>query len=148
MLSPGQDEAQRALFAQYDLELAPRGMGLVDAFAHVGGAEISDVVLGKESLVAAEPILQNKRGPVVFPRGTGFITGENPFLLDIVRAPETSFIALGDKPVDTKVGAEVKFAGRDVTLVAAMQNRENVRIGFAASPELFGNTWWGGKLDG
>lgn len=147
ILSPSQDDAQRALIAQYDLELAPKGYGLIDAFAHVGGAEVSDVVLGKGSVVASSPIV-GEVGPVVFPRGTGFITGENPFLLDIVHAPGTAYLAKDGKPVETKAGAEVKFAGRDLSVVAAMQNRANVRIGFVGSPEMLANTWWGAKLDG
>lgn len=126
---------------------------LYDAFSHVGGGSEADVVLPADSLIAPTPILGNldsKAGPVVFGRGTGFSTGLNPFLVDIASAPDSAY--LGDKEAQplskVKPGFVVQQAGRSVSVAAAMQTRENVRIGFVGSTELFNDKWWGKKLDG
>lgn len=151
VMSPAMDDGHAALMREYDIE--PTTGTLYDAFSYVGGGNEKDVVLGSSSLVAPEPILSKKTkaaGRVVYPSGTGFITGENPFLIDIVSAPSDSYIGnKAGEPVSTaKPGHQVKLAGSAVTLVAAMQNRANVRIGFVGSPDLLADKWWAKKLDG
>ncbi|KAL1411902.1 oligosaccharyl transferase glycoprotein complex, beta subunit [Vanrija albida] len=151
ILSPGLSEIQRDTLREYDIEPAPRGLELVDAFSHVAGSEVDTVVLEAGSLVAPGPILGSSKnaGPLVYAKGTGFRTGLNPFLVDIARAPETAYVADKDgKPVETKAGLPVKLAGSKVSLVAAIQNRNNVRVGFVGSPDLLSDAWWGKKLDG
>lgn len=145
---------QAATLREYDIEPVPAGSEVLDAFSHVGGGSDADLVCARDSLVAPVPVFSQQTlkqsGPLVVPHATGFKTGANPFLLDIVSAPSTSYV--GDKDgkaaVETKPGAEIQLAGSKVSLVAAMQNRENVRIGFVASPELLSDKWWGKKLDG
>jgi oligosaccharyltransferase complex subunit beta len=147
VLSPSLSAAQSALLREYDIE--PSHGTLYDAFSHVGGGDESDVVLPASSLVAPEAIVGSKQS-VVYGKGTGFTTGQNPFLVDIVAAPTTAY--LGDKDAKSlaaaKPGHVVRLAGDKVALVAALQTRENVRIGFVGSVEMFNDKWWGKKLDG
>ncbi|WOO80500.1 Dolichyl-diphosphooligosaccharide--protein glycosyltransferase subunit [Vanrija pseudolonga] len=151
ILSPSLSELQRDTLREYDIEAAPRGLELVDAFSHVAGSEIDTVVLDSSALVGPSPILGESKtaGPVVYAKGTGFRTGLNPFLVDIATAPSTSYIADEEgKPVEVKAGRENQLAGSKVSVVGAMQNRNNVRVGFVGSPDLLSDAWWGKKLDG
>lgn len=124
---------------------------LYDAFSHVGGGDETDVVLPSSSFKAAPaPVLPNVKNAVVYGKGTGFLTGQNPFLVDVATAPDTSY--LGDKDAkplaSAKPGHTVRLAGDKVALVAAMQTRENTRIGFIGSVEIFNDQWWRKELDG
>lgn len=149
VLSPDVSEAQRSLLKQYDVEAAPAGYQVLDAFSHVGGHENCCVVLPSSAHGAPNPILSAASGPVVYPHGTGFVTGSNPLLVDILRAPETAYV--GDKEgnaVAVKPGHLVKFAGDGMSVVAALQTRANSRIGFVGSPLMLSDKWWGKELDG
>lgn len=142
-------EVQRNLLRQYDVETAPAGYQLLDAFSHVGGHDSCCVVLPSSSHVIEYPVLGEADGPVVYPHGTGFVTGNNPLLVDVLRAPETAYV--GDKEgnaVETRPGHLVKFAGSRMSLVAALQTRANSRIGFVGSSLMLSDKWWGKKLDG
>lgn len=138
------DELYRSTLREYDVEPSPAGAELLDAFSHVGGGALSDVVLPSDAVVAPKPVVPAALGPVVFPHGTTLALGANPFLLPIIDAPATAYLG--------KAGSGKQLGGSAPrspgAAVAAMQNRQNVRIGFAGSKEMLSNEWWGKKLDG
>lgn len=144
VLSPDMDDLYRSTLREYDVEPSPVGSELLDAFSHVGGGSLSDVVLAPETVVAPKPVMPAAPGPIVFPHGSTVQLGSNPYLLPLVDAPATSY--LGKK----ESGKQIASSGPHSpgAAVAAMQNRENVRIGFAGSKEMLSNEWWGKKLDG
>lgn len=137
------DELLRATLREYDVEPSPAGSELLDAFSHVGGGSLSDVVLPTDSVVAPKPVVPGAIGPVVFPHGITVQLGENPYLLPVIDAPATSYLG---KSNGKQIGGTAPHSPG--AAVAAMQNRQNVRIGFAGSKEMLSNEWWGKKLDG
>lgn len=137
------DDLLRSTLREYDVEPSPAGSELLDAFSHVGGGSLSDVVIPSDSVVAPKPVVPGSIGPVVFPHGVTVQLGENPFLLPLIDAPATSY--LGKSNGKQVGGTAPRSPG---AAVAAMQNRQNVRIGFAGSKEMLSNEWWGKKLDG
>ena len=110
-----------------------------------------------KSLVENGPILsplsgrENYRGPIVYPSGAAHVTGENAFLVDILRGGRTGYtgkdsaLDADEAEVEATVGKANKqavSAGKELSLISAMQTRDNVRIGFVGSGEMFSNKWW------
>lgn len=144
MLSPDTDELYRSTLREYDIEPSPAGAELLDAFSHVGGSSVADVVLPPESVVAPKTIVPKAFGPVVFPHGATVQIGTNPYLISVIDAPTTSYLGKGEAGKQIG-GGDVRTVG---SAVAAMQNGQNVRIGFVGSKEMLSNQWWAKKLDG
>lgn len=154
ILSPNLDDKQAATLREYDIEPTTSGSLVWDSFSHVAGGADSELVCPKTSLIAPVPVLsaatRSSAGPLVLGATGGFVTGENPFLIDVVSAPTGAYVGDAEGKVvgSPKAGAQVVLAGSKVSVVAAMQNRENVRIGFVGGPEMLADKWWGKKLDG
>jgi oligosaccharyltransferase complex subunit beta len=129
----------------------------MDGFHHVYETSPAVAFVEQKSLVESGPILsplsgrENYRGSVVYPSGAAHVTGENAFLIDILRGGRTGYIGKDDAldadeaEVEATVGKANKqavSAGKELSLVSAMQTRDNVRIGFVGSGEMFSDKWW------
>lgn len=73
-------------------------------------------------------------------------------MIDILRGDRTGYTGK-DVVLDTdeaeveavvgKLSKEAVLAGTQVSLISAMQTRDNVRIGFVGSGQMFSDKYWG-----
>lgn len=153
LLSPNISEINRDTFREYDLEFADRDQQLLDAFAHT--PEGPGVVLLNPAghirphpAIISRPVLTG--GPILYPRGTVHTLGQNPLLVDVLHGPKGAYVAentvldADEAEVEAQVGAKKKeiVAGRRAGLVSALQTRDNVRVGWVGSAEMFSDKYW------
>jgi len=98
---------------------------------------------GKHTLIAAdpanlidsEPIVGDKKalGPILY-EGTGLmVDNENPLVLEILTASSTAYSHNPDEPITEYPHA----TGKGTVLVAGLQARNNARVVFAGSIDMF-----------
>ncbi|ORY22691.1 dolichyl-diphosphooligosaccharide--protein glycosyltransferase 48 kda subunit precursor [Naematelia encephala] len=157
LLSPNISEINRDTFREYDLEFVERDSMLLDAFSHPTSATPATVLLPAASCAVSNgPLLSSKTlsgGPIVYPSGTVHSTGPNPYLIEVLHAPSTSYVGENrvldadevevEASLTGKAAKEAVLTGKRASLVTAMQTRDNVRIGFVGSGDVFKDEWWG-----
>lgn len=92
---------------------------------------------------------------IVYPSGTVHSTGQNPYLIDVLHGSKTGYVG-SDKVLDadeaeveaalTKSSKGPVLAGKKAALVSAMQTRDNVRLGFVGSGEMFSDKYWNAEI--
>ncbi|KAL7420102.1 oligosaccharyl transferase glycoprotein complex, beta subunit [Cryptotrichosporon argae] len=146
LLSPALSELQRDTFREYDLEFLARDSYLVDAFASAPESQATLVV--PPAALGSGPVISDatrtSTGPLVVPSAIGHVAGLNPYLIDIVKAPKTAFVHDDE---DDEGGRTDVVAGSRVGIVSAMQNRENVRIGWVGSAGIASDEHWGANVE-
>lgn len=84
---------------------------------------------------------------IVFPRGVGQVLGnDSPLLVPILRAPRTAY-SFSPK-ADEDVADDTFEAGRQLSLVTAMQARNSARFTVLGSAELLEDAWFDAKVQG
>ena len=161
LLSSDITEFNREALREYDVEFTAPGVAYLDGFNHVYDTSPAVAFVNQKSLVENGPILsplsgrENYRGPIMYPSGAAHVTGENAFLVDVLQGSRTSYtgkdgaLDADEADVEAAVGKANKqavLAGKDAKLVSAMQTRDNVRIGFVGSGEMFSDKWWNGEV--
>lgn len=120
-----------------------------------------DLDSGKHTLIAtdaanlidSEPIIGDKKslGPILY-EGTGLMVDhENPLVLEILTASSTAYSHNPDEPITEYPHA----TGKGTVLVAGLQARNNARVVFAGSIDMFSDklfmarvsSWSGKKSD-
>ena len=158
LLSPNISEINRDTFREYDLEFAERDSLYLDAFSHSPSTSLSAPLLSPQScLVDNGAVLSQTTltgGPIVYPEGTAFQLGMNPYLVEVAHGSKTGYI--GENRVLDADEMEVESTlnqkgsalqtGKKVGLVAAMQTRDNARIGFVGSGGMFSDQWWDAEV--
>ncbi|WWC66748.1 uncharacterized protein I206_100653 [Kwoniella pini CBS 10737] len=161
-LSPDLTENNKEFFREYDLEFIDSSNILIDSFNYPINSSPSDVLLSPtSSLLRNGEIISpstSSGGPIVYPSGTVFTTGENPYLIDILHASKTSYIGQNkllssdENEVEKSVSGNSKNAkepilnGKKASLVSALQTRDNVRVGFIGSGEMIKDIWWNKEI--
>ena len=154
LLSPSLSELTRETLREYDLEFAEPQSVLLDAFSHPPETSEATVLLPPTSCLAPSPILSTSTlsgGPIVYPSGTVHTAGLNPYLIEVLHAPKTSYVGeerlldADEAAVEEAVGGkkQVVQSGKKASLVSAMQTRENVRIAFVGSGQMLSDEYWG-----
>ena len=152
VLSPSLSELSRDTLREYDLEPSERDSLLIDAFSPLN----TTTTLLYPGLCATRngPLLSDSTltgGPIVYPHGTAWTLGLNPYLMDVLHAPRTAYVGeermmdADEIEVEAQTGGRV-IAGQTAGLVSAFQTRENVRIGFVGSLEMIRDQWWGSNV--
>ncbi|WWC85977.1 uncharacterized protein L201_000848 [Kwoniella dendrophila CBS 6074] len=173
-ISPELTESSKELLREYDLEFIDAGSSssdiLIDSFNHPLESSSSTVALSVTSSLVQDnvgEILSPSTltgGPIIYPNGIVYQTGENPYLIDILHASKTSYIGQ-DKLLssdENQVEQAVSYKnnhkgssssskdaivnGKKAILVSALQTRDNVRIGFVGSTEMLKDTWWNKEI--
>merc|ERR1711983_724724 len=109
---------------------------------------------GKHTLIAADPanlidaekITGNKKslGPILY-EGTGLMVDqENPLVLEILTASSTAYSHNPDEPVIEYPHA----TGKGTVLVAGLQARNNARVVFVGSIDLFSDKFFSAAVNG
>merc|ERR1711935_1231087 len=107
---------------------------------------------GKHTLIAAdpanlidsEPIVGDKKalGPILY-EGTGLmVDNENPLVLEILTASSTAYSHNPDEPITEYPHA----TGKGTVLVAGLQARNNARVVFAGSIDMFSDKLFGAQV--
>ena len=115
---------------------------------------------GKHTLIAADPanlidsapIVGDKKVSPILYEGTGLMVDQdNPLVLEILRASSTAYSHNPDEPITEYPHA----TGKSTVLVAGLQARNNARVVFAGSLDMFSDkfftsavsSWSGKKAD-
>ena len=160
ILSPNISELNRNTMREYDVEFVERDSLLLDAFSHPATSSPSTVLLPPTTCLAPNPAILSPStltgGPIVYPSGTVHTVGMNPYLIEVLHAPNTAYVG-EDRGLDVdeaevegtiggKGGKEALLSGKRASLVSAMQTRANVRVGFVGSGAMLSDKYWGVKV--
>ena len=157
VLSPNISELNRDTMREFDLEVAERDYTYLDAFHHAAAGIATPLLQPSSCLVENGAILSKTElssGHIVYPSGTSFTLGQNPYLVEVAHGSKTGYV--GENRVMDPDEAEVEAGlgkkdtalsvGAKAGLVAAMQTRDNVRIGFVGSAGMLSDEWWGAEV--
>ncbi|WVN89343.1 uncharacterized protein L203_104566 [Cryptococcus depauperatus CBS 7841] len=156
LLSSQLGETQRQHFREYDLEFTSSDQALIDAFSYVKGESPATVLLlPAQCAVRSGAVLSDTTltgGPIVFPSGTVHSAGLNPYLIDVLYAPNTAYVEQGkllsadeaevEKAIGEKKNLDTVLTGKKASLVSAFQTRDNARAGFVGSGDVFSDKYW------
>lgn len=141
-------DAVRELAVEHGFEFDEPGTSVIDHHNYDQTLDAGDhttIVVGKDQLISAELIVGNaaKLSPVLF-KGVGLVSGKaNNLALNIMKASGTAF------SFDPKSARAVNpsIAGVRTLLVGGLQSRNNARIVFSGSADLFSNTFFTAKTN-
>ncbi|CAP23384.1 Protein CBR-OSTB-1 [Caenorhabditis briggsae] len=141
-------DALRELAVEHGFEFDEAGTSVIDHHNYDQSLDPGDhttVVVGKDQLISAELIVGNsaKLGPVIF-KGIGLVAGKtNNLALSIVKASGTAY---SFDPKATRV-VNPSIAGSRTLLVGGLQSRNNARIVFSGSTDLFSNAFFSAQTN-
>lgn len=141
-------DALREIAAEHGFEFEEAGTSVIDHHNYdqtLDSGDHTTLVVGKDQLISAELIVGNsaKLHPVLF-KGIGLVAGKtNNLALSIVRASGTAY-SYDPKAVRA---TNPSIAGSRTLLVGGLQSRNNARIVFTGSSELFSNTFFSAKTN-
>jgi oligosaccharyltransferase complex subunit beta len=132
-------EAIREIASECNIEFEAKGTSVID---HLN-FDTSDVD-GAHTLIVADkildaPVIFSKpvNAPVLF-KGIGQdIQEDSPLLFSLLTASSTAYSHSVNKPIN-----EISIAGRKISLVSALQARNNARVTFSGSLELFSDAFF------
>ncbi|SDA02491.1 BZ3501_MvSof-1269-A2-R1_Chr12-3g03635 [Microbotryum saponariae] len=142
-LSPHVSEFWRDFAREFDLEFDDRGTRVIDHFSY-------DVSLDDDSShsVIVVPLSgsrspfvapETSAGPPVLYRGIGHAVGRRPLATNILYAPVTSYS--GDPSRVGNLADDLHLAGTSTGLVTAFQAKNNARITFVGSTDVFSDVF-------
>ena len=142
MLSPDLSEYWRDFAREFDVEFDDRGNRVIDHFTY--DTELDDgthsaLVLPLAGAPAPFITLATQAGPPLLYRGVGHEVGRQPLLSNILHARATAY-SFDSKP-DELLTEDAFIAGSAVGLVSAMQARNNARVTFVGSLDLFSDAF-------
>jgi len=130
----------REIATECNIEFDEEGTSVIDHFNY----DVSD---SEHTLIVAEPVsdapavLSINKAPVLF-RGVGQdIEEDSELLFPLLTGYATTYSHSPSKPVK-----ELHVAGKKTTLVTALQARNNARVIFSGSLELFGDAFINSKV--
>ncbi|KAJ3321511.1 hypothetical protein HDU76_014080 [Blyttiomyces sp. JEL0837] len=132
----------RDLAIEYSVDFDEKGNAVQDAFHTLDGSE-DPTLITSTKFVGGDVILPNsvfyadKKGPVpVVFRGVGHrVTGKNALMTPVLVGHSTAYSYLTGKR--SKALPNTALVGSQVALVSALQARNNARIVFSGSVDLF-----------
>ncbi|SGZ05020.1 BQ5605_C032g11104 [Microbotryum silenes-dioicae] len=148
-LSPHVSEFWRDFAREFDLEFDDRGTRVIDHFSY-------DVSLDDDSshsvivvpLSGCRPPFvasETGAGPPVLYRGIGHAVGRRPLATNILYAPVTSYS--GDPSRVGNLVDDVHLAGTSTGLVTAFQAKNNARITFVGSTDVFSDVFQSASIE-
>ncbi|CAG8755114.1 1925_t:CDS:2, partial [Acaulospora morrowiae] len=139
--TPGISETISNFAREFDIEFDEKETAVIDHFNY----NISDE--GKHTLLIAKGITKNPailskeviEGPPVLFRGIGHKVGTVPLLTRILWASNTSY---SYETKDDSVDQEPFIVGNEIGLISALQARNNARVTFVGSLDLFSDSFF------
>lgn len=136
VLSPGVSDFWRDFGREFDVELDDRAHHVIDHFNYdqrLDDGTHTTLVIPLSGVPSPFLSLSTTTGPPILYRGIGHAAGRQPLLSSILHALPTSYsYDLGDAPSE-----EPYLAGSATSLVSSLQARNNARITFVGSLDLF-----------
>ncbi|GAA5973520.1 hypothetical protein JCM11641_007096 [Rhodosporidiobolus odoratus] len=136
VVPPNAAELWRDFAREFEVDFDDRGQVVVDYFSS-SSSDGSLLSLPASSLPSDTSYISPSTlsGPPILYRGAAHLAGRNPLLTNLLHAGSGAF------STDAEAGAsppeEVRIAGSKAGLVSAFQARNNARVVFAGSAELF-----------
>lgn len=136
-------EAIRDFAYEFSADFDPAGTAVADHFL---GEEDDPARIAASRFVGNDVVVTKdvKHGPPVLFRGVGHrLTGKNPLVQPLlIGAPTTySYDTTDDEPIDGS-----PLAGSTLVLVSALQARNNARVVFSGSVEMFSDRFVDAKV--
>lgn len=129
----------RDIASECNIEFEEAGTSVIDHLNFdVSDAEGYHTLIASSNLVNA-PVIFAKPvdAPVLF-RGIGQdMEEDSPLLFSLLSASSSAYSNLADKPI-----SELSLAGKKISLVSALQARNNARVTISGSLELFSNNFF------
>ncbi|KAI8500462.1 PREDICTED: dolichyl-diphosphooligosaccharide--protein glycosyltransferase 48 kDa subunit-like [Branchiostoma belcheri] len=120
------DEEKTAVIDHLNYDLADEGQHTL-------------IVADPENLIDVKNIVGTKRDAPILFRGVGMVADtDNPLVLDVLTGSSTSYSFYPDE----KVSEYPHAVGKNTLLVAALQARNNARVVFTGSLELFSDQFF------
>ncbi|OWA54463.1 Dolichyl-diphosphooligosaccharide--protein glycosyltransferase 48 kDa subunit [Hypsibius exemplaris] len=151
LIAAGQNlgEAVRELTAEFGFELDEDLTRVVDHFnydsklddgSHTALAADASLLLKAPTIVGAS----SSKNPLLF-RGVALLPDkENPLILDVLRAPSTSYSYSPTRPISLFPAG----VGRNIALIGALQARNNARVVVSGSLDFFSNAYFDAAVNG
>lgn len=138
VLSPELSEFWRDFAREFDVDFDDRGHRVIDHFNYASTQDDgSHTTLVVPLADAPSPFVsaRTRAGPPVLYRGTTHIAGRLPLLSNLLHAPSTAF---SYDPTDPEAPLEdLYLSGSAAGLVSAFQAKNNARVAFVGSLDLF-----------
>ncbi|KAK4701161.1 oligosaccharyltransferase complex subunit beta, partial [Phenoliferia sp. Uapishka_3] len=149
VLSSSLSESHRDFAREFDLEFDDRGSNVIDHFSYdklldVDGSH-STIVVPLDSTPSPFISTETAGGAPILYRGVGHQVGKQPLLSNILSARETSYSA--DTNPKEPLVEDPFVSGTSVGLVSAMQAKNNARVTFVGSMELFSDEFINAKIE-
>ncbi|GAA5932126.1 hypothetical protein JCM10213_006762 [Rhodosporidiobolus nylandii] len=138
---PDAAELWRDFAREFEVDFDDRGQVVVDYFSPPSPSSApSDGTLFSVLLSSApSPFVDDeaRAAPPVLYRGAGHLASRHPQLTPVLRAGSGAFSTDGGEGAAPPAPEEVRLAGSNVGLVSAFQARNNARVVFSGSADLF-----------
>jgi len=137
----------REIASECGFEADEEGSSVIDHLnfdVNLDGGKHTLIAADPENLIDSEKITGNKKdlGPILY-EGTGLMVDhENPLVLEILTGSSTSYSHNPDEPISEYPHA----TGKGTVLVAALQARNNARVIFAGSIDMFSDKFFGASV--
>ncbi|GAA5905555.1 hypothetical protein JCM6882_004785 [Rhodosporidiobolus microsporus] len=147
VLSPNSAEVWRDFAREFEVDPDEKGQVVVDRFNAVSstgderGTTFS-VPVSSSPAAWLSPSTRSSAAPLLY-RGGAHLAGRNPLLQPALFAASSAFSADADSDAPPE---EVRIAGSSAALVSTFQARNNARVGFVGSAEIFSDGFL--SLDG
>ncbi|GAA5827688.1 hypothetical protein JCM11251_001787 [Rhodosporidiobolus azoricus] len=140
ILSPSSAEVWRDFAREFEVDQDDKGNVVIDHFHSLSSSPDGTTISVPLSSSPAPWLSSSTRqGPPVLYRGSAHLAGRNPLLQPALYAASTAF---GADPEATGPPEDVKVAGSSAALVSTFQARNNARVGFVGSAEVFSDAFF------
>jgi len=133
-------DAIRDLAAEFGVEIDDPGSYVIDHshYSTLDNGKHITLAVGPENLIDAKPIVGSKSiGPILYEGSNLLLDPENPLVLEILNGHSTCYSYDPEKPVTEQPHA----VGKNVVLIAGLQARNNARVVFSGSLDLFSDVF-------
>ncbi|CEQ41782.1 SPOSA6832_03546, partial [Sporobolomyces salmonicolor] len=137
-LPPSASESWRDFGREFEVDTDDRGSQIIDHFSYdVAFDDGSHSTIVIPLAAAPDPFVSaaTRAGPPILYRGAAHAIGRLPLLTPILHALSTSYSSDPDSAVE-----DVRLAGTAACLVTAFQARNNARVTFVGSTDIFTDT--------
>jgi len=137
----------REVASECGFEADEEGNSVIDHLnfdVNLDGGKHTLIATDSANLIDSAPIVGDKKslGPILY-EGTGLMVDhENPLVLEILTASSTAYSHNPDEPITEYPHA----TGKGTVLVAGLQARNNARVVFAGSIDMFSDKLFGAQV--
>ncbi|KAJ2726117.1 oligosaccharyl transferase glycoprotein complex, beta subunit [Coemansia sp. Benny D115] len=136
-------DTQRRLAKQFGVDYEPRGAHVVDMVHHFSNNSMEDPqIVGVSEFPSAPTVLSEGFSTpypgTVYYRGTGFsYAADNPLLIPVMVGQQSTVSVTRQGRVQATANGDAPLSGRALGLFAVFQARNNARVAFSGSADMF-----------